>query len=81
MASASKPAIDEQSYNQMVIQLQEKDRMLTDAKLQILMSQHQLHHMQDHIEQMQVVNFLKRISKKKVSKKTLFIKTNLKHKR
>lgn len=47
-------SVDVQAYNEMLQLVQEKERKLTDVKLDALMSQHQLHQLQDQVEQMQV---------------------------
>ena len=48
--------MDQASYSDVIQVLQEKDRKLTDAKLEALTTQHQLHQLQDQIAQMQVIS-------------------------
>ncbi|XP_076823857.1 neuron navigator 3-like [Clavelina lepadiformis] len=45
--------IDHQAYNEILQILQEKERKLTDVRLEALTSQHHLHQLQDQIAQMQ----------------------------
>ena len=46
-------SLDHSSYNDVLQVIQEKERKLTDAKLEALTTQHQLHQLQDQITQMQ----------------------------
>jgi len=47
-------SLDQASYTDVMEIIQEKDRKLTDAKLEALTTQHQLHQLHDQIAQMQV---------------------------
>lgn len=48
------PRSDRVTYEEILQIVQEKDRKLTDIRLEALTSQHQLHQLQDQIAQMQV---------------------------